>query len=149
VAICSSVAIPREKTWYENIFIWREKMGEKIDKFNQFRSAINEKLLGANNLGIKRFFNLDTQAYADGVLPIKIKELLGLVASCVLRCDDCITYHIIQCAKNNVSKEEFLEAFNIVLIVGGSITIPHIRRAFETLEELELDGALERAVANS
>lgn len=121
-------------------------MGEKIDKFNQFRSAINEKLLNANNLGIKRFFNLDHQAYSDGVLPVKIKELLGLVASCVLRCDDCITYHIVQCARQNVSKEEFLEAFNIVLIVGGSITIPHIRRAFETLEELESDGVLKKPV---
>jgi AhpD family alkylhydroperoxidase len=122
--------------------MWREKMGQKIETFNQFRSAINEKLLSANNLGIKRFFNLDTQAYAAGVLPVKTKELLGLVASCVLRCDDCITYHLIQCAKHHVSKEEFLEAFNIVLIVGGSITIPHLRRAFETLEELESDGAL-------
>ena len=124
-------------------------MGEKIEKFNQFRSAINEKLLNANNLGIKRFFNLDTQAYAEGVLPVKTKELLGLVASCVLRCDDCITYHIIQCARHHVSREEFLEAFNIVLIVGGSITIPHIRRAFETLEELESDGALQSPLINA
>jgi AhpD family alkylhydroperoxidase len=114
-------------------------MGEKIDRFNQFRSAINEKLLNANNLGIKRFFNLDTQAYTEGVLSVKTKELLGLVASCVLRCDDCITYHIIQCAKHGVTRAEFLEAFNIVLIVGGSITIPHIRRAFETLEELSTE----------
>jgi len=96
---------------------------------------MNEKILARGNLGIKRFFNLDTQAYDDGALPKKTKELLGLVASLVLRCDDCVTYHIIQCVKQKVSDEEFFEAFNIGLIVGGSITIPHLRYAVDTLEE--------------
>ncbi len=116
-------------------------MGEKLERFKAFRSAMNEKLLGADNLQIKRFFNLDTQAYSEGALSTKTKELLGLVASGVLRCDDCITYHLIQCAENGVSRREFLEAFNIVLIVGGSITLPHIRRAIETLEEIEAEGS--------
>jgi AhpD family alkylhydroperoxidase len=111
-------------------------MGKRIDDFNKFRSAMNEKLLSQDNLQIKRFFALDTQAYNEGALPVKTKELLGLVASGVLRCDDCITYHIIQCKEAGVSQAEFLEALNVVLIVGGSITIPHIRRAVEVLEEL-------------
>ncbi|MCB0339998.1 MAG: carboxymuconolactone decarboxylase family protein [Bdellovibrionales bacterium] len=111
-------------------------MSDKIQKFNHFRSTMNEKLLNSENLQIKRFFNLDAQAYVDGALPRKTKELLGLAASGVLRCDDCITYHLIECHELGVSYEEFLEVFNIVLIVGGSITIPHIRRAIETLEEL-------------
>jgi AhpD family alkylhydroperoxidase len=97
---------------------------------------MNEKLLNSDNLQIKRFFSLDSQAYNDGALPVKTKELLGLVASGVLRCDDCITYHLIQCKEAGVNRAEFLEALNVVLIVGGSITIPHIRRAVEVLEEL-------------
>jgi AhpD family alkylhydroperoxidase len=111
-------------------------MGDKIDKFNSYRSAMNEKLLNADNLQIKRFFNLDTQAYSDGELSSKTKELLGLAASGVLRCDDCITYHLIKCAKHGVTRQEFLEVFNVILVVGGSITIPHIRRAMEVLEEV-------------
>jgi len=111
-------------------------MGDKIDKFNSYRSAMNEKLLNADNLQIKRFFNLDTQAYSDGALSSKTKELLGLAASGVLRCDDCITYHLIKCAEHGVTRQEFLEVFNIILVVGGSITIPHIRRAMEVLEEV-------------
>lgn len=108
----------------------------KIKEFNEFRTSMNEKLLNAGNLQIKRFFNLDTQAYSEGKLDVKTKELLGLVASLVLRCDDCITYHLIETAENGTTKEEFLEVFNIALVVGGSITIPHIRRAVETLEEI-------------
>jgi AhpD family alkylhydroperoxidase len=96
---------------------------------------MNEKILSRGNLGIKRFFNLDTQAYNAGALSRKTKELLGLVASLVLRCDDCVTYHIIQCVEQEVKDEEFFEAFNIGLIVGGSITIPHLRYAVDTLEE--------------
>jgi len=96
---------------------------------------MNENILEKGNLQIKRFFNLDTQAYNDGALPRKTKELLGLVASLVLRCDDCVTYHIIQCVEQDVSDEEFFEAFNIGLIVGGSIAIPHLRNAVEMLEE--------------
>lgn len=96
---------------------------------------MNEKILTKGNLRIKRFFNLDTQAYNDGALPQKTKELLGLVASLVLRCDECVTYHIIQCMQRNVTDPEFFEAFNIGLVVGGSITIPHLRHAVEMLEE--------------
>jgi len=111
-------------------------MPGKLKAFHEFRSAMNEKLLSKGNLQLKRFFNLDSQVYVDGALPGKTKELMGLVASAVLRCDDCITYHMIQCADLGVTDEEFFETFNVTLIVGGSITIPHIRRAVETLEEI-------------
>ena len=106
-----------------------------MDEFDRYRAAMNEKLLGSNHLGIKRFFALDTQAYEDGALDKKTKELMGLVASAVLRCDDCITYHVKQCAAIGVNREEFLDAFNVALVVGGSITIPHLRRAFERMDE--------------
>lgn len=106
-----------------------------LEEFRRYREKMNEKILSRGNLGIKRFFNLDTQAYNDGALPRKTKELLGLVASLVLRCDDCVTYHIIQCVDVKVSDDEFFEAFNVGLIVGGSITIPHLRYAVDTLEE--------------
>ncbi len=109
--------------------------GHSLEEFKSYREKMNEKILARGNLGIKRFFNLDTQAYNDGVLSKKTKELLGLVASLVLRCDDCVTYHIIQCVDQKVSDEEFYEAFNIGLIVGGSITIPHLRSAVDTLED--------------
>lgn len=107
-----------------------------MDEFDRYRAAMNEKLLGSGHLGIKRFFALDTQAYEDGVLDKKTKEMMGLVASTVLRCDDCITYHIKQCVEIGVSREEFLEVFNVALVVGGSITIPHLRRAIERVDEL-------------
>ena len=94
--------------------------------------------MSCGHLGMKRFFNLDTAAYKQGALPEKTKELLGLVASTVLRCNDCITYHMIQCKNKGVTKEEFYEALNVALVVGGSITIPHIRHAFEIMEELHL-----------
>jgi AhpD family alkylhydroperoxidase len=116
-------------------------MTTKLEEFNRFRSAMNEKLLNADNLQIKRFFALDSQAYQEGALPVKTKELLGLVASGVLRCDDCITYHLIQCVKAGVTRAEFLEVFNIILVVGGSITIPHVRRAVETLDEIAEAGS--------
>ena len=107
-----------------------------MDEFDQYRAAMNEKLLGSGHLGIKRFFALDTQAYEDGALDKKTKELMGLVASTVLRCDDCITYHVKQCVAIGVTREEFLDAFNVALVVGGSITIPHLRRAIERVDEL-------------
>ena len=97
---------------------------------------MNEKILDSGHLGIKRFFNLDTRAYEDGALPQRTKELIGLVASLVLRCDDCITYHIGQCVAQGVTDEEFYDTFNVGLVVGGSIVIPHLRRAFDTLEQL-------------
>lgn len=106
-----------------------------MDEFDRYRAQMNEKLLGSNHLGIKRFFALDTQAYEDGVLDRKTKEMLGLVASIVLRCDDCITYHIKQCVSAGAARPELLEVFNIALVVGGSITIPHLRRGIDRLDQ--------------
>ena len=96
---------------------------------------MNERILGSDHLGIKRFFALDHQVYEGGALDSKTKELLGMVASLVLRCDDCITYHVLQCVEQGVTREEFLDTFNVALVVGGSITIPHLRRAFERMDE--------------
>jgi AhpD family alkylhydroperoxidase len=111
-----------------------------MDEFDRYRADMNEKLLGGNHLGIKRFFALDSQAYEDGALDKRTKELLGLVASIVLRCDDCITYHIKQCVTAGVTRPQFLDAFNVALVVGGSITIPHLRRAVDRLDQsLEID----------
>lgn len=107
-----------------------------MDEFDRYRAEMNERLLGSDHLGIKRFFALDTQAYEQGALDKKTKELMGLAASTVLRCDDCITYHIKQCVAAGVTREEFLDAFNVALVVGGSITIPHLRRAVERLDQL-------------
>ena len=109
-----------------------------MDEFDRYRAEMNEKLLGSGHLGIKRFFALDTQAYEQGALDKKTKELMGLVASAVLRCDDCVTYHLKECVGAGVTREEFLDAFNVALVVGGSITIPHLRRAVDRLDkELE------------
>ncbi|HEV3468039.1 MAG TPA: carboxymuconolactone decarboxylase family protein [Pyrinomonadaceae bacterium] len=113
-----------------------------MDEFDRYRAEMNERILGSNHLGIKRFFALDTQAYEDGALDKRTKELMGLAASMVLRCDDCITYHVKQCALVGVTREEFLDAFNVALVVGGSIVIPHLRRAVERLDQLlEASGA--------
>lgn len=109
---------------------------QKFTEFRKYREKMNEKILGSDHLGIKRFFNLDTQAYAEGALDAKTKEMLGLVASMVLRCDDCISYHIIRCAEEKVNRQEMIEVFNVALIVGGSIVIPHMRRAFETMDQV-------------
>jgi len=111
-------------------------MTNRLEEFQQFRERMNEKILASDNLGIKRFFALDHQAYQPGALPSKVKELLGLAASLVLRCDDCITYHLIRCSEEGVTEEEFWETFNIALIVGGSITIPHVRRAVDMLDQI-------------
>ena len=107
-----------------------------MDEFDRYRAEMNERILGSNHLGIKRFFALDTQAYEDGALDKRTKELMGLAASMVLRCDDCITYHVKQCAAAGVTREEFLDAFNVALVVGGSIVIPHLRRAVERLDQV-------------
>jgi AhpD family alkylhydroperoxidase len=108
-----------------------------LQEFRQFRERMNDRILGAGNLEIRRFFALDSRVYEDGALPVRTKELLGLVASLVLRCDDCITYHIVRCREEGTTREEFFEAFNVALVVGGSITIPHLRRAVATLDEVE------------
>lgn len=105
------------------------------EEFIRKRQAQNDKVLAADNLEIKRFFNLDGAVYRDGALDSRTKELMGLVASTVLRCNDCISYHIIQCVQAGVTDPEFHEAFSVALVVGGSITIPHVRFAFDFLEE--------------
>ncbi len=106
-------------------------------EFNEYRSKMNDKILAHDNKTLKRFWSLDGAAYADGALPTKTKELLGLVASMVLRCDDCIKYHLGKCHDLGVSKDEVFEVFAIANLVGGSICIPHTRRAVEYWEELE------------
>ena len=111
-------------------------MTQTPDQFNAYRAQMNEKILGADNIVIKRLFNLDTNTYADGHLSVKTKEMLGLVASMVLRCDDCIKYHLIKCRENQVTKDEMFEVFAVANIVGGTIVIPHLRRAVEFWEEL-------------
>jgi AhpD family alkylhydroperoxidase len=115
-------------------------MSDLVQEFNSYRSKMNEKLLADNNKIVKRIFNLDTNAYADGALNVKTKELLGLVASTVLRCDDCIKYHLENCYKEGISKEEMMEAMGIATLVGGTIVIPHLRRAYEFWEALEESG---------
>ncbi|NPE07486.1 MAG: carboxymuconolactone decarboxylase family protein [Asgard group archaeon] len=107
----------------------------KLDEFKLYREKMNERILASDNKQIKRFFALDSRAYEEGALSVKVKELLGLVSSTVLRCNDCITYHIINCVKEGVTSEEFFEAMNVALIVGGSIIIPHLRKAVEMFEE--------------
>ncbi|GAB4574291.1 MAG: carboxymuconolactone decarboxylase family protein [Anaerolineae bacterium] len=107
----------------------------RLEHFRAERAALNETVMAYANQGIKRFFNLDWAAYQPGALDVKTKELLGLVASLVLRCDDCITYHIDRCLQEGVRSEELVDALNIGLIVGGSITIPHLRRALQTWDE--------------
>lgn len=113
---------------------------ETLDEFNTFRAAMNEKIFAAGNLTTNRFFNLDTRAYEGGALGVKTKEMLGLVASLVLRCDDCITYHVVRCAEEGVTDAEMHEVFSIGLVVGGSIVIPHLRRAVARLEEVRAAG---------
>lgn len=115
-------------------------MSTIVKEFNDYRSKMNEKLLADNNKIVRRIFNLDTNAYAEGALDVKTKELLGLVASTVLRCDDCIKYHLETAHKNGVSKEEMMEAMGIATLVGGTIVIPHLRRAYEFWEALEESG---------
>ncbi|MBV6653681.1 MAG: carboxymuconolactone decarboxylase family protein [Mameliella sp.] len=109
----------------------------QVQEFNDYRAKMNEKILAEDNKVIKRFFNLDTNAYQEGALSSKTKELLGLVASMVLRCDDCIRYHIGKCYEQGVNKAEVFEVFAIANLVGGSICIPHTRRAVEYWEALE------------
>lgn len=113
---------------------------ESVEEFRRYRERMNTRILSSGNLGIKRFFALDSRAYEKGAVDTKTKEMLGLVASTVLRCNDCIAYHVIRCVQENVTEEEFLEALNVVLIVGGSITIPHIRRAVERFDECKKKG---------
>ncbi len=110
-----------------------------IDESRAAREAGHARLVEADHLGLKRFLRLDTACYEDGALPGRTKELLGLVASMVLRCNDCIDYHLEQCIKAGYAKDELVDAMNVALVVGGSIVIPHFRHAMATLEELEAE----------
>ena len=111
-------------------------MSNNVQEFNDYREKMNEKILGDNNKVIKRIFNLDTNAFKEGSLDVKTKELLGLVASAVLRCDDCVKYHLEKCHKVGLTKEQIIEALSIATLIGGTIVIPHLRRAYEYLDEL-------------
>jgi ribonuclease HI len=112
-------------------------MPDSLNEFQQSRADLNEEILHCGHLGIKRFFALDHRAYEPGPLGTKTKELLGLVASAVLRCDDCITYHLVRCAEQGWNRDEVIDALNVALVVGGSITIPHVRRAFARMREID------------
>jgi AhpD family alkylhydroperoxidase len=120
-------------------------MSTRLDDFRSYRTRMNDRIGEIEHLGIKRFFNLDTAAYKDGVLDARTKELLGLVSSTVLRCNDCIDYHLIQCIQAGWSEAELVDALNVALIVGGSITIPHIRHAVETIDLLKAEEGQETA----
>jgi AhpD family alkylhydroperoxidase len=109
----------------------------QIQEFNEYRTRMNERILAQDNLVIKRFWSLDNQTYQEGALSVKTKELLGLVASMVLRCDDCIKYHLGKCHEVGTTREEIFEVFAIANLVGGSICVPHTRRAVEYWEALE------------
>lgn len=115
-------------------------MTDRLKHFREHRERMNRKILDAQNLEINRFFALDTRCYEAGALPVPTKELLGLVASLVLRCDDCVSYHLVRCAEEKLTDEQIREALSVGLIVGGSIVIPHLRRAFEMLEEIRGEG---------
>ena len=112
-------------------------MSNLVQEFNDYRSKMNEKLLADDNKVIKRIFNLDTNTYTEGALDVKTKELLGLVASAVWRCDDCIKYHLETCYKLGINRKEMMEAMSVATLVGGTIVIPHLRRAYEFWEALE------------
>ena len=107
-----------------------------LHQFREFRERMNDRILASGNLDIKRFFALDSRVYDAGALPARTKELLGLVASLVLRCDDCVSYHLVRCAEEGLSDDEILESLGVGLVVGGSIVIPHLRRAVATLDEI-------------
>ncbi len=108
----------------------------QIEAFNTYRSRMNDRILGSDSKIIKRMYNLDTNTYKAGALDVKTKELLGLVASMVLRCDDCIKYHILSAHEAGASEAELIETFEVASLVGGTIVIPHMRRAFEFMDEV-------------
>ena len=110
---------------------------DRVKEFTAFRKRMNERILAEPNQVVRRFFALDIQTYQPGALDGKTKELLGLVASLVLRCDDCISYHVAQCREAGASRAELFETFSVGLVVGGSIVIPHLRRAVDFLDQLE------------
>ena len=109
----------------------------RVEEFQDFRARMNETILAEDHQAIKRFFGVDALTYHAGALDAKTKEMLGLVSSMVLRCDDCVTYHLLECRKHSVTRAEFFDIFSVALTVGGSIVIPHLRRAVAVLEEIE------------
>ena len=111
--------------------------GDSLEEFRKYRERMNSEILGENNLVINRFFALDNRTYEAGALDVRTKELLGLVASLVLRCDDCVTYHLVRCAEEGVTRDQVFETFSVGLVVGGSIVIPHLRRGVDRWSELE------------
>ncbi len=111
-------------------------MASRVQEFNEFRTKMNKRILDIDNRAIKRFFGVDTLTYERGALDAKTKEMLGLAASMVLRCDDCVSYHIQQCKSAGVTDEELYDVFSVALVVGGSIVIPHLRRGVAFLDEL-------------
>ena len=114
-------------------------MSDRLEEFHAYRQKMNKRISELDHLGLKRFFNLDTAAYRQGALSPETKELLGLVASSVLRCNDCIDYHLDQCHQAGFSPEELYDALNVSLVVGGSVVIPHLRHAVETIDLLYQD----------
>ncbi len=114
-------------------------MSNRVEEFNAFRSRMNKRILETDNRPIKRFFGVDTLTYEPGALDTRTKELLGLVASMVLRCDDCVSYHIQQCKSEGYSDAELYDAFSVALVVGGTIVVPHLRRAVAFLDELNAE----------
>ncbi len=112
-------------------------MPEKLDEFNAYREKMNNRILSSDNLVMKRIYNIDSNAYQNGALSVKTKEMLGLVSSLVLRCDDCIQYHLIKCYDNGITENELFEVLAIANLVGGTIVIPHTRRAVEFWDELQ------------
>lgn len=111
-------------------------MGKKADEYNAYREKMNERLLASDNLVIKRIYNIDTNAYTQGALPVKTKEMLGLISSLVLRCDDCIKYHLLRCRENGLTEQELFEVLAIANLVGGTVVIPHTRRAVEFWDDI-------------
>ncbi|OOG45800.1 carboxymuconolactone decarboxylase family protein [Rhodanobacter sp. C01] len=123
-------------------------MSDKLAEFTAFRQRMNERILAEDNQVVRRFFALDTQTYKAGALDVRTKEMLGLVASLVLRCDDCISYHVAQCKEAGVERDAFFEVFSVGLVVGGSIVIPHLRRAVDLLDQLESGATTDAACCN-
>lgn len=111
-------------------------MSDRIEQFTAFRQRMNDRILAQDNQVVRRFFALDTQTYKPGALDLKTKEMLGLVASLVLRCDDCISYHVAQCVEAGVTEDQLFEVFSVGLVVGGSIVIPHLRRGVDFLDQM-------------
>ncbi len=133
-----SPSAPQVRLTSNSLIIYTH-MGKRVKEFQTFRTKMNERILGVDNRAIKRFFGVDTLTYEQGKLDVRTKEMLGLVASMVLRCDDCVSYHLVRCKEEGISDDELFEVFSVGLIVGGSIVIPHLRRAVAFLDDYNSD----------